>query len=47
MFISTLIINIINISIKAVIRRESKKKIFLRSIRPSGIFIKIVATTYR
>jgi hypothetical protein len=44
-FISILIINIINISIEVVIRRKFKGKILIKSIRPSGIFINIVAIT--
>jgi hypothetical protein len=44
-FVSTLIINIINISIKAIIRRELKENTFLRSVRPSGMFVNIVAIT--
>jgi hypothetical protein len=46
-FIGILITNIIDTRVKAVIRRESKENIFLRSVRPSGIFVNIVATTCR
>ena len=46
MFISTLITNIINISVKGAIRRELKENILLRSIRPSGIFVNIMAMTF-
>ena len=46
MFIYTLITNIIDLSIKAVIKRRLVKgNIHMRSIRPSGIFINKVVTT--